>query len=308
MSKLIVSGFFSLLYLIFSAYHALNVEIAGDTEEYFSHFSEITHTWFPFGLEFVVSILMLVSNALHGGFELFIFANYILWLPLVIFLSKRIEDRPEFILIVLFLLSSYFFDNAAFLIRQYEAVILFIYFIYFGFNRVGFVFLVFSIGAHFYAFILLLMTSPVLFRILFSPVGRLLVSLLMVFTWLNIVDVGSIVIEMFDRQWEVFGSVITRKISGMQAVFDEGGNANSSSVAFINYLIVIVILIFGAPQNITFWQRTAFVAILVSSIMVSLFVDYPILANRAAFITYFFSIPSLILVVGNIWNRRIKFL
>lgn len=146
----------ALLFVVFSYYYSINIEIFSDTEQYYEHFLELNEEPFPFGYEFFISFVMYFTKAFGGDFFHFIFLNYLLWLPLIFFLSLQLHDRPEFFFIIMFFFSHYFFNNAAFLVRQFEASVLFIYFIFFFLRwwRLGL--LVISIGAHFHALLLLI--------------------------------------------------------------------------------------------------------------------------------------------------------
>jgi hypothetical protein len=306
--KYIIGCFFSAIYLAFSSYYALNVQIVGDTREYFWHFSKITEIWFPFGSEFFVSILMHITRILGGGFEFFIFLNYLLWLPLVYFLASRITRKPAYVLILIFLLTSYFFSNAAFLVRQYEALILFIYFVFFGFTRFGVVFLIFSIGAHLYSLALLAFSTSLIIKMIFSGIGRCILFLLMVVTWFSLFDLGGIFVGVLGVIPDIVGADVGRKIIGVQSEFDNTIYSVSPYIVFINYVLVISLLAIRVSESATRQQKIVFSICLISGVLFFLLSRYPILANRAGFVSYFLSVPALIYTVTSLWERKIRFM
>ena len=297
----------ALLFVVFSYYYSINIKIVSDTEQYYEHFLELNEEPFPFGYEFFISFVMYFTKALGGDFFNFIFLNYLLWLPLIFFLSLRLHGRPEFFFIIIFFFSHYFFNNAAFLVRQFEASVLFIYFISFSLRwwRLGL--LVISIGAHFHALLLLIFSFHFFVRIIFHPATRFILLFLILFIWIYRFDFGAFVVEFLSFHFSGLGLEFDRKLIGMTVNLGDDFYTISPFISFINGGLVVGLLALGAPKGATDQEKSIMSICLSSGILFFLFMQNPLLANRVSFVSYFLSVPALVYCASVIYRKNSYF-
>lgn len=291
--KLSVSLFCVITFLIFSYISSSNVIIASDTERYYEHFNNIKVENFPYKTEFFISLLMNFSAMLGGNFYSFVFLTYVLWVPVVAWLSYNSTRVPMYAIIMLFFFTPHFFVNASFLMRQYLCLLFFILYLFVKDRKYKILFLFFSFGSHAFSMLLFVVTRKMFFNILFHNYSR-------VFLFLCIVVVHSLNINissfLLSSLYNLFGGLawaIDRKLVMLDFI-DSAEYSLSGLIIIINALIFMLFTIFGVssslPHAIKFFSAILFF----SSFLFLMNISVPIFANRLAFVTYFFSWPSLL--------------
>jgi hypothetical protein len=296
----------SILFSVLAFYYSLNIKIVSDTRQYYEHFLALYAEPFPFNYEFFISLVMFLTKWLGGGFNFFVFLNYLLWLPIVFLLASRLPSRPEFAVVIIFFLTGYFFNNAAFLIRQYEATALFICYIFVPTRKWKFLILIFSIASHFHALLLLFFSSRLLGEIIFYPITRLILFITVPVVWYFKIDIGSPLINFFSSQFLVLWTGLDRKLSGMSIILDDNTFTLSPYIIIINATLVMGMLALGPPKSINSQEKSILSICLLSGVLFFLLMQNPILANRVSFVSYFLAIPALIYCASVILRGKIK--
>lgn len=305
MNKKIILAVYSFFFLIFASYHAYFLVITGDTLEYYQHFKDIKINPFPFGFEFFVPFLMFVVASFFDSFEFLIFVFFVLWLPLLCGLSLRLTKYPLLFFVLIFFLTPLFFNNASYLIRQYLSVLFFFYYIIFGKN-LGLVFALLSLGSHFYSLFLFLFSIPVFYNFILAIHARVLIIFAVSGSLFFSLMSPDFIVEQLYILDQYFGVEGERKLVGIKDGFSNSDSVLSPIILVLNVLIFVFLSLFGYKEE---GKAKGFIAAsYFSSFLVILFHQYPLIANRFGFLTYFMAIPSLFFCILFFNDKNNRFL
>lgn len=290
---------FSFIYILASFYWASHVEIIGDRLEYFYKFSNIVNDPFPWSLEYFTSSLMWLVNWLGLDFRGFLFVNYIIWLPVVYTLFYKSEKDIFLLLIGIFFLTYLFFIGSSYLIRQYSAFMFFIYYYFSENKKIKYISLGLALFSH---------LSSILFILLST---RKISSLIMRFR--KVIFIFFIPLCFFDfvlyfKQFSQFISSkvnfvsFESKVAGANQYID-GLDLSVQTTFVVLNLVIIFAICFSRKGCFEKRLLPIFSLILISSMLYVILRNEPIMANRVAFVTFSFIIPSLILVLRSYYVK-----
>ncbi|EAT8922683.1 EpsG family protein [Salmonella enterica] len=285
---------FALRFFYFSHYEIL---LVSDTLEYYNNFSDIENDLFPYGLEILMPILMFFIKAIGGNFYDFLFFVLTLWLPLIFIIIYRSCYNPLFFIIVFYFLTSFFYMNAVLIIRQYISGVFFIYCMLFAYQHKKIsLFLAFlSILSHSYAIVWLIVvgrwfrnfiTNKIILSVII-PISLFAVSFS--FSSYQLQSVSS-----FLLQYNMPG-LLQRKIQ-----YYNNNNDPVESVSNISLILVDIIFILSIINLLK--QKNEFVLKLSSLLIFNSFCfimlgSNIVSASRFGFWSYYFSIPSLVILL-----------
>jgi hypothetical protein len=287
--------FFSGIYFFLSLYWSQKVNIYGDTLEYYYAFLNVNNITFPWHLEYFTSTLMFFLNHLGADFRGFLFINYLLWLPLVYYIFSKSRKDIFVFFIGLFFLSYIFFNNAAFLIRQFNAFLFFIYLLLAFNHGLRYLFLVLMLTSH--------LSSLIFLIFYFEKISNVILKyrkiIFLIFLLLLFFNVNFIVEFLINFSSDVAG--FDRKLSSVSGYVNTGNDSKIFFV-FLNFIIVAIIVFSNKFYPVKKMNRF-FATILISSMLYVVFRNEPILANRVAFVSYSFIIPGLFLVLRRLYVK-----
>lgn len=284
------------LYIVLSFYFANSISHTGDTLVYKDIYYLSTDTYAYYGMEFLVPTIMFIFREINIPFEGYLFFSLLIWLPLFYACSKNITRNKIYPLVFcFFLLTSYFYLNSLFLIRQYYAACFFLTGLYFaGKNRkLLYLFYFLSIISHSSALLWILFSTR-LFTIIIAKKTTIIILISVMVYSLLVTNFLSNSIELIIQLGNSFNNEnISRKI-----IFYSSGEyllANRLALHFLLYSIGCFIFSFiclklKAMSDI---ETKMCSLILIQSFFMILFRENIVLANRVGFFVYYFSIPCL---------------
>lgn len=298
---LVISLFFVSLYVIFAYYWSINIEIVSDTQEYFYFFQNIQNEIYPIDGEYFTFLFMWIINILGFDFREYIFFNSCLWIPFVFFMFYKGSNLEAskvnliFFLIGLTFLLPHFFINLSYLIRQMNGFLFFLYFVVFGrgvFLRLLFFSL--SITSH---------MSSMLYFIVFNKFSTIFIIKFKYYFFILVLllKLTNFIDYFADYLFRLtLNDALDRKLAILDSV---GFNFNLTFV-IINFIIVFLIFFINFDNLKTIQYKKIVCFVYVNSLVYILFSDNPILANRMAFSSFFFILPSLLIVVKGFIDAR----
>lgn len=293
---LAVSLLFITIYIAVCFIHSNNFDFTSDTLQYQQRYDEINKVLFPYGIEFVVPIIMYIIKFLGGDFRDFIFFSLMLWLP-VLFCGWRYIGFL-FIVISVFFLSKFFVDNATLLIRQYYSALFYIVWIFIDKknsllrNTVALL----AVTSHLSAIFWIVLSLECV-RKRFSSIYFIIpiFFLVMVIFFIKVDFISPFINFILGISDAINISEITRKVNFYSSEESEDILPVKSTLLYISLLIFIVTCIFKILKI----ERGAILPrcellLIVQSALIIVFKDNVVLANRIGFFPYFFSIPILV--------------
>lgn len=302
-----------IIYISFCGYFSMTSDFHGDTLEYMYNFNEIQQHPFPYGVEVLTPIMMWVVSYLGGDFRDFIFICLLIWTPIVFLLGFHSKSNFLFIGVFFYFLTPLFIDNAAFLIRQYNAAFFYICFLSYS-NRkdthklVSFGLLLLSFSSHLSSVFWVIISNKImvkffkqrlLFFIVFFPLILLALSGVDMITW--VVDLMFKISNLFDFD-EINRKLIFYRSSEYEAV---------SKVSNLAQLLAFLLLFLSgylfllSPKNNVFYFF-----VFAQALLVVLLKNNIVMANRFGFFAFYFSVPIFIVLVEllkNIWiEKKVK--
>ena len=100
-----ISFFFVSFYVVSCYYWSHNITISRDTKVYYDAYLNIVNVANPFGVEFVLSLIMNICNFLGMTFRELLLVLLLLWTPVICFLSYNSKKYPILIFASLFYIS-----------------------------------------------------------------------------------------------------------------------------------------------------------------------------------------------------------
>lgn len=287
--SIVFSLFFGFLYAVLAYYYSSNLKLEGDTYEYYLFFMNIRENTFPLNFEYFSFVLMWIVDIFGLDFRAYLLINYLLWLPLIfVIFYKSLSGcniNIYYFLIGLTFLIPMFFENTSFVIRQMNGFLFFLYYVFIG-GRLKFLFLFLSIASHMSSFI---------YFIFFNIFQRNFISLRFYFL------IFSFFLWLFDFKGFLFKffSVYVEGFSFERKLVAFGVEDYSINIKFIllNFIVIILFLLIDFKKIKSKKDEIIVVYIYINSLLYLILAENPVLANRVAFSSFFFIIPSILLVL-----------
>lgn len=297
---LFLSIIFSIIYFFISVYYAFTVEIKGDILEYLYNYLNIRSEPFPLPMEYVTFIIMNFCELIGLDFRSYLIVNYLLWLPFLSILIYRFKNDFFIYCIVLFFLTVFFFDNASYLIRQYNALIFFLYGFFIKNKKIKYFLYAISFFSHISSLFLIIFSnvkvSFFVFKVRF---------VFLIFTFLALYfPIGELIFSFLtDFMGSIGYDVLLRKNQGL--IFS-GDLVVNNIFIYLNYaLLVLVCFIWRYGIN-SFENNKILSLIVFSCFCYLIFSDNLILANRIGFLSFLFIIPLILIVLRGIYFAKFK--
>ncbi|QXC06444.1 EpsG family protein [Aeromonas sp. FDAARGOS 1408] len=297
----ILAYFGFIVFSLVSFGYASTFEVKGDTLQYFYNFESIKLDPFPYGFEFVTSGIMWLVNFLGGDFRLFLFVCLFMWSPIVFIVILLSRRNPMFIFIYLFFLTPIFMSNALYIIRQYHAALFFIMFIYLQKSErkikiASLVLFLVSFCSHLSAILWFSLSRQRVVSLFVKPFFIYTMAFTPFFLLLINVNSISVFVDALIEISNFFGaSDINRKL----AFYTTGEYLLAEPIGyqfiFISAIIIILsvyLMLYTAHENT--WVFLMFT----QSLLLVTLKDNIIIANRFAFFSYYFSMPSLLILIS----------
>lgn len=296
----ISSIFLVFLYTVLSFYYATNIDHIGDTLVYKDIYYLSTDTYTYYGIEFLVPTIMFIFREINIPFEGYLFFSLLIWLPLFYLCSKNITKNKIYPLVFcFFLLTSYFYLNSLFLIRQYYAACLFLTGLYFSEKNKKLLYL--------FYFLSIISHSSALLWILFStkPFTKIITKKTTIVILISVMIYSLLVTNFLSNSVELIthlGNSLNNENISRKIIFYSSGEyllANRLALHFLLYSIGCFIISFICLKLKTMSGIETKICslILIQSFFMILFRENIVLANRIGFFVYYFSVPCLSLLL-----------
>lgn len=293
---LAVSLLFISIYIAVCFIHSNSFIFMSDTLQYQQRYDEINNILLPYGIEFVVPIIMYTVRFLGGDFRDFIFFSLMLWLPILFYGWRYIGLL--FIIISVFFLSRFFVDNSTLLIRQYYAALFYIMWVFidkkksFLRNIMALLAVTSHLSAIFWIFLSLEWVRKKLSSIYF--IIPIFVFVVIVF-FIKVDFISPFINFILGISDSINISELTRKVSFYSSEELEDILPVKPTLLYLSLFIFIVACVFNILkiENGAILPRCELLLIMQSALII-IFKDNVVLANRIGFFPYFFSIPILV--------------
>lgn len=300
-----VSFVFSILFIVLSCYWSKDIIYVNDTLTYKYNFDSIQIDMYPYGVEFITSIFMYVTNLMGGDFSDFVLASYLMWLPIVFLCVNVARDNVVYFFVSIFLISSFFYLNASYLIRQYYAALFFVLYLFaLKKRKLSFLLLLASFFSHASSIMWFLTSSAFAIKICKSRYMFLMFSLLASFSLVGISVFDFFVEALIYIEGVSNFPVLTRKI--LFYTSGEAGLASGVNIKFTLFSILIFImsaLLMQSKCTLSLLDEKICSLMMYQSLFIIIFNENIVLANRMGFFVFFFSIPCFLILAGYYLRR-----
>lgn len=296
---IILSLFTAVIFIIVIYHYSYSFFIIGDTEEYQFNFLQIESNPYPYGIEFIMPIVMSLIRYIGGDFRDFIFFSLTLWVPIVCWFAYLSVRKPIFLLTVFFFSSPWFIDNAAFLIRQYYAAYFFLFFIFSEKTSNKVLFFLLSVFSHLSSIIWLLGYTIIFIRI--AKRKKILVTIF-IFS-MACFFISSQVFSLFIQLVNTISTyglpdVFARKI----AFYNSDMNSVQVGLFRMSLSLIILTISFLILYLINLDEKKMnFISFIFFNASFFLMFSWNIVsASRLGFWSYYFSVPILCFLINYI--------
>lgn len=282
---------FSSIYIASSYIYSLNILFKPDTLVYYNDYLNINSNSLPYGIEFVIPLIMLASNKIGMDFNGFIFILLLFWTPVVFFLTKEVSKSLLYIFPIIFFMLPQFQEMVTFLIRSYFGLLMFFYFTLVN-SRVKYIFFIFSIFSQITSILFFFLCNSKFHRILFKRSIISVSILIACFLWgEGQHSLGYLSDFNFDFLPSYLNEALYRKL-GFQM-------RSQDSVIYIGDLRKYILLVFGlllitkvkACDKIIKNDNGLDALVFLNVILALLFMNNTVLSSRLGLIAYYFYIP-----------------
>ena len=287
--SLLVSLVFSFIYIYLAWYWSSNILISSDTFEYYYAFNNIeynTYLWFP---ELFTSFSMLVFSKLGFEFNIYLFFNNIIWLPLV-FLFFYHSKKDLFLFVLGFFFLTYiFFVNNSFLIRQFQSFLFFCLYFIFKEKKYKYIFGILSLSSHLSAILFFILSYKKISYIILN--NKLVIFIIFIILFFS--GFYNYILLIFDYFYSLSNlGVFSKKIMDSQGYIDNIEDQANSYILGANFLVILLILF---NRKINKHSSGFYSLIFISSIILILFREQVVMSNRLGFVSFYFLLPCIIL-------------
>lgn len=296
---------FSILFIIVLIYKVYTIELVSDNLNYFQVYNNISNDSMPFKFEFVLSVLMYISNKIGMDYYVFTFLKVLTFLPVLILIDRKLSHSSN-VYSYLFLfsfISPPLVGTLIFLARQSLSLEFFFITLVIAsiYKRVVVIFLMFfsHMGSIIWIPILLgykkaisILSSKLFYLISLSILGFSVVSKFDLTTWviqyLSTVDnLPSFLMSNLARKRDFY---VMHQITD----FDSLSILNT----IISIIPVLYFIFFVRLNKIESFTGHCLCALYgLSFFLFSLFYNNPIFATRVGFISYFLGVQYLFLFI-----------
>lgn len=280
------------IYIVLSYLYTIDLVPISDTLEYYRNFKNINSVPYPYGIEFVIPLIMSFFEGFGLEFNDFLFFIVIAWLPVVFILVREFDKRPLIFFSICFFMLGYFHDMVIFLVRSYFALLLFLLFLFLK-SRIRYVFLFLSIFSHLSIVILLIFYSILIYEHILRR-RTLAFIILLTATLLSGGSTEFIFSNLdFGLINHFFGDDITRKF-----MYYSVNNESNNSIGLLRILIlwcVGVLVIMNNPTDSKYKKINSIIFFQV--VFGLLFSGNAVAASRFGLVTFYFYIPLVFIYI-----------
>lgn len=300
MSSLVLKYFIIIFILIPSCfYYAYNQSIYGDIKNYYEIYNSLNVEPYPFGMEFMLPIIMKLFSSWGFTYYDFTFVRLLLWGLIIILWTQRLNER-RVIFFMLFIVSFCvppFFNSMIFLSRQSLSLQFCFLAMLIAFRPVKLFFIIGMIFSHFASIIWLLPMTGIGVGLVNT---RKFISLIFIILIINVTlkaDLASDVIYLLSSDIipvPLFIKDILATKLGFY-LYDQTiivSALSEVSIAFI--LFTLIILFFSIPFTNKGFDEKITCIYLISAMLLVLFYNNDVMANRLGMVAYFMVIPFLV--------------
>lgn len=301
--SIVVTSLFVLRAFYFTHYE---VQITSDTLEYYYNFKHIEDYLFPYGIEIVLPLSMMFVKLFGGDFNVYLFFCLLLWGPLIFYTVYISCHKPLLFIVLFFFFTPYFYTNAILIVRQYMAAVFYLYCLYFSaksYNKLATILGLLSIFSHFYAITWMVFSSSKFIKLVLNDKLYKIIfpSLALILFLISNIHLDSIAAVLLQFN---LPEVLQRKI--VYYYYTDNLIQRASYISMIFSCLVFSL------SAINIYARKKDIILKVSSVMLFSSFFYILLsqnivsASRFGFWSYYFSIPSIILLVYFAFSLREK--
>lgn len=283
--------------ILISRIYITPFELYSDIGQYYKHYYQDDGVLI-FGLEVVTPILFFLAKKLGLNFYDFVFVYSVFYLIPILILSNYIKIKFRIFYFLFFII--WFVPNNTFLLRQYLSFYFLI--LYFNFHNdhkyTGRALLLLSILTHlsaimFWVFSLINIKKRSGYLMLSGASVVLYFLQITVFTWQESMMKLLLWLASFDLGGD-FNRKIIGQISSMQVdeLIGVSSILNSSVICLAATLHSVIIFKHGETSKL---MKVFFITAIINLMFASL----AVFSNRVGFVSYFFSIPYLMLVLSH---------
>lgn len=298
-NRIILSLSVVIVYLIISFHLAYDTKFISDTVYYRKVFYNINENPMPYGIEFIVPVMMYIIHNLGFSFEFFLFFILMLWVPLIFVVANKIPDNISYFFIVLFFCSIYFIPNIILLIRQFVGCLFFTYYLFCRDRKIKYIFLLLSFTSHISLVIWWALSSVYLYD---RIIKRKLLAILFVGIALSLSYIFFNILYQsvnFHSLSTILPSVIENKVRYYQINRNDYISVSDLSTIL---LLSLAFLAVNADVKSSFDKRLTSL-VFFQCILFLLLKDNAVAATRFGMFSFYFSIPLIILYL----NKYISF-
>lgn len=299
-----VSIFFSIVFFYFSYKESQNIYLYDDTLQYYYAFLNIRSNPFPYGVEIITPIYMQIVSFLGLSFYQFIFICYLSWLPILIWFIYQAKKRPLLIFVPLFFLTHFFYDNAAFLVRQYLSCVFFFIYVYLHNKNSNYkyCFFIISFFTHISSVILFLiyyLVNFLFFRLNVSiRVCSIVISFIVTLSLLSGIDLSQVIIKIILSNMDKINldDLMRKALYYNSDDLSSSTNINVLILIVAQFYLVTLLLIFNKISNIKVLKALLF--FYVNIFLFLMLRNTVVLSTRVGFLSFYFVIPSFIIILS----------
>lgn len=293
-NRIILSLSIVIVYFVISFHLAYDTKFISDTVYYRKVFYNINENPIPYGIEFIVPMMMYIIHNFGLSFEFFLFFILMLWVPLIFITANNIYENISYFFIVLFFLSVYFIPNVVVIIRQYVGCLFFIYYLYYKERKISYIFLFLAFTSHI-SLIMWWLCSNVYFydRILKR---KLLSILLVIITFL----ISYVIFKYLHQHinFDMFSNILPSVIENKIRYYQDAVNVNPSvSNLSIVMILILTFLTINADVKTSFDKRLTSL-VFFQCVLFLLLKDNIVAATRFGMFSFYFSIPLIIIYLN----------
>lgn len=288
------------MFLLFFAFLKFSVltpfELSSDYLAYYNFYISGEYRLDRFGFEVVTPVFYFMANKLNVSYYAFVFIFGLAWIPIIVRLSNHVKSI--FLVFYFAYFVVVFVGSYAFLFRTYLAALFFFLFMFVG-DKKKIIFAFLSIFSQFSGLIFIFFSWLRLRRrsaymlLAFSAIFVMLLNL----SGYNF----SKHLLFFLDYTDYFGRDLNRKLNLLNRV-DQG---NVVSIGWkVLVLLAITVLLHGFFIHNDKQKFSLLRAMFFSAVIVLVFSDFLIMANRFGFLAYFFSVPYFLFVISHFKLNR----
>ncbi|EMD1656846.1 EpsG family protein [Pluralibacter gergoviae] len=296
---------FSILFILILIYKVYSIDLVSDNLNYYNVYNNIENDSMPFKFEFILSLLMYISNFIGMDFYIFTFIKVITFLPIIIIVDRNISKKNN-IYSYLFLftfISPPMIGTLIFLARQSLSLEVFLLVTTIkSFNkRILLIVIMFFCHMGSILWVPILLGYKKLFTVLNSKLFWLLSLLILAGAVITGMDLTRLVIQYLATFNNLPGFIMSNLARKRDFyVLHELTEFDTLSIlnTIVSVIPVVFFILFVSLKKIENFTVHCLCALYsLSFFLFSLFYNNSIFATRVGFISYFFGVQYLFLFI-----------